>query len=183
MVEILLIIILLVISICLTIALIMNIRANRNRDNINAKIEDLAYKDFETNIYNTNYLVDNYKRIVKRIGLGKCVYITIDVDNFKFVNNVMGYEVGNKILYIIAEMMKENSKDQELVIRVGGDIFGMIMMESEESIIIERVEKIFEDVKRKVTENYTDRASINFSCGVCKIESFDETIKALDKKS
>ena len=181
--EILIIIFLSVISICLAVALVMTIMSNRKRENVNTKIEDLAYKDFETNIYNTNYLVDNYKKIVKRIGVGKCAYITVDIDNFKFVNNVMGYEVGNKILYIIADMMKENSKDQELVIRVGGDIFGMIMMEHQENVIVDRVEKIFEDIKRKISESYTDRANISFSCGVCIIESIDETIKEIIDKS
>ncbi len=156
---------------------------NNKKEEHSEKIEELAYKDFETNIYNLNYLNDNYKSIVKRMGIGNCAYFTIDIDNFKYVNNLMGYEAGNDILSIISEVMKENSKEKELVIRVGGDIFGMIIAESSQDAIICRIEEIYEGINKRISALYTQRANINFSCGVCIIEDGASTVKQVVDKS
>lgn len=156
---------------------------NQKKEAHNQKIEELAYKDIETNIYNLNYLLDNYKSIIHKIGFGKCSYITIDIDNFKFVNNVMGYETGNEILSIIAKVLVENSKPYEMVIRVGGDVFGMIMSDRNEEIVNNRIQDIFEKVKNSIINSYTERANINLSAGVTFIDNKDETAKHIIDKS
>lgn len=181
--ETVIIIVLLLTTICFAVLYLLSILKSKKEVKDNTKIEDLAYKDFETNTYNSNYLYDNYKRIVRQIGAGKCSYITIDVDNFKFVNNVMGYDAGNEILLIISDVMKANVLEKEMVVRIGGDIFGMIISEHREDVIIERVEKIFEEIKKKISEIYTDRANISFSCGVCIIDDINETAKHIIDKS
>ena len=156
---------------------------NHKKEDDNAKIEEMAYRDFETGMYNMNYLTDNYKRIVKRIGSGKCAYINIDIDNFKFVNNVMGYETGNAILTTIAKVMQDSVKEKELAIRVGGDVFGMIMEESQPNKISERIEKIFDEVKTTIFNDYTERANISFSCGVYIIDNVEENVKYTSDKA
>ncbi len=167
---------------CAIMAIIIYLISHK-KENDNSKIAEMAYVDFETGMYNMNYLIDNYKRIVKRIGAGKCAYVTIDIDNFKFVNNVMGYETGNEILMTISRVLKNNSKEKELSIRVGGDVFGMIMEENNPDKITDRIEKIFEDIKTTIFNNYTERANINFSCGVYIIDSIEDTVKHSSDKA
>lgn len=156
---------------------------SRMKKREDVKIEEFAYKDFETNSYNLNYLYANYKSIIRRIGIGKAAYVTLDIDNFKYVNNVMGYEAGSEILHIISSVMNEKSNERELVVRVGGDIFGMIMSEKEQDKVIVKIEDIIESVKKQIEEKYTERVNINFSCGVYFIINSDETIKHVIVKS
>lgn len=165
------------------IILMNNYLRKRKIEIRNAKIEDLAYKDFEADIHNLNYLNDNYTRIIKSNGAKKCAYVTLDIDNFKYVNNVMGYEAGNDIISIISRVMKANANENELAIRVGGDIFGMLILENQEETILGRIEKIFEGINNSISQIYTDRANINFSCGVYVLESMNETVKEIINKS
>jgi diguanylate cyclase (GGDEF)-like protein len=50
----------------------------------------------------------------------------IDVDNFKFVNDYYGHDVGDKLLAKIAERIRETSRATDIVARVGGDEFVLL---------------------------------------------------------
>ncbi len=163
--------------------LLVSFLLNHKKQEHDSKIEELAYRDFETNIYNFNYLSDNYKTIVRNIGINKCCYISIDIDNFKYVNNLMGYEIGSGIIHIMADVMKNSISEKELVIRFSGDIFGIIMAEHHTDDIVFRVGKIFENIKKEISNKYTDRANINFSCGVYVISSKEDDVKQVIDKS
>lgn len=147
------------------------------------KIQELAYRDFETNLYNMNYLNDNFKKIIKKLGVKKCAYLAIDINNFKLLNNVMGYDNDNEILMTLANAMSQNVKDNEVIIRISGDIFGMIIGESKKEKIEERVKKIFDSAKESIVFSYKDRANVSFSCGAYVIEDIRETVKQVSDRA
>lgn len=152
-----------------------------NQDTL--KIENLAYKDYETNMYNYNYLIDNYKNIVTKSELGKYSYVSIDIDNFKYINNIMGYEKGTEILCIVSETIRENIHEDEVAIRTIGDVFGVLLHEDIQQIIVNRIEDIFNKIKIKVGEKYTQRINFAFSSGVYTITKSEDTIKSVVDKA
>jgi len=61
------------------------------------------------------------KKIKKYSG-----FLFIDVDNFKHINDYYGHNIGDKVLTVIADRLKNIAKDSDIVARIGGDEFAFI---------------------------------------------------------
>lgn len=98
-------------------------------------------------------------------------YVTFDVDNFKYINEMFGYEYGNQVLIHIAKSIQSFVKTGELCARVSSDNFAMLLEDSgNRQELTERIMALF----RKITEcegmENVNVSSLNFSCGVYCIE-------------
>lgn len=68
--------------------------------------------------------------------------LCIDLDHFKIVNNVCGREAGNQLLCDVAEMFLSCVRKSDLVARIGGDEFAIIMRRASEAGAIAAANKI-----------------------------------------
>lgn len=87
----------------------------------------------------------------------------IDLDNFKQVNDIRGHEVGDKLLVKTAATIKANLREGDLLGRLGGDEFGILLVETDQKqgeIIISRMK---ENLLKAMA--HTD-AKVTFSVGV-----------------
>lgn len=58
---------------------------------------------------------------------GQCAALTIDLQRFKEVNDVFGHQAGDSLLQIIALRLLGNVKDTDSVIRLGADVFLIVL--------------------------------------------------------
>ncbi len=98
-------------------------------------------------------------------------YVTFDVDNFKYINEMFGYEYGNQVLIHIAKSMRDFVGAGELYARVSSDNFAMLLEDNgTRQELTERISELF----RKITECQEPEkvkfTSLSFSCGVYCIE-------------
>ncbi len=102
----------------------------------------------------------------------KYAYVTFDVDNFKYINEMFGYEYGNKVLVHIAKTMKAFVKPDELYARISADNFALLLVDAgTQTELEERIGELF----RKIVEpgepgEVLNICSLRFSCGVYRIE-------------
>ncbi|WP_157832991.1 putative bifunctional diguanylate cyclase/phosphodiesterase [Desulfofundulus thermocisternus] len=54
----------------------------------------------------------------------------IDIDNFKLVNDVYGYIVGDIVLKVVADFLQESFPDAFAIARIGGNEFGVMLMDT-----------------------------------------------------
>ncbi len=103
---------------------------------------------------------------------GKYAYVTFDVDNFKYVNEMFGYEYGNKILIHIAKVVKLFAKKDELYARVSSDNFAMMLKDDgTEEELSNRIRELFELIlEYREPEEDLAMCSLKFSCGVFRID-------------
>jgi diguanylate cyclase (GGDEF)-like protein len=67
--------------------------------------------------------------------------IFIDLDNFKLVNDIYGHSAGDSVLLKVADMLIERTRETDIVGRLGGDEFGIVLAHA-----------TFEDSQRKAAQ-------------------------------
>ena len=95
----------------------------------NAKILEISMKDHLTGLYNRHFLED-YQFIALSSAMReghKMALIMIDLNRFKAVNDTYGHAVGDKVLMETARIMQKFTRANEVIFRLGGDEFLIIL--------------------------------------------------------
>lgn len=90
---------------------------------------EVAHTDNLTKLSNRNHFQELLKQAIDDVDStqGKVILLHVDVNNFKWVNESYGYEVGDELLIQMARRLKSLVTDSCKVARVGGDEFVIIM--------------------------------------------------------
>jgi diguanylate cyclase (GGDEF)-like protein len=98
----------------------------------NAKLEIVATQDPLTGLHNRRYFDDRYQEEfsrAKRYGSELTVAI-MDIDHFKQVNDTYGHDFGDIVLRKIAAFLKSTARDSDILARIGGEEFCIILPET-----------------------------------------------------
>jgi diguanylate cyclase (GGDEF)-like protein len=133
-----------------------------------AELERLVGTDTLTPLFNRRYfmqLLDRWCWRAQRYG-GKAGLLYIDVDNLKDVNDTHGHDAGDALLVAIADGLLGVVRKSDIVARIGGDEFVVLL----ESIDPERLPEKVAVIKRKIGElnvivkNAALRPSVSVGC-------------------
>lgn len=96
-----------------------------------SKIEELAFFDPLTALPNRRLFADRLQRAIKISGRSKqyCALLSVDLDNFKMVNDVHGHSGGDLVLQATAKSLLEATRSGDTVARLGGDEFIILLEE------------------------------------------------------
>lgn len=98
-----------------------------------------SYYDSLSGLPNRALFADQTRQALKRARkLGKQVAVLyFDLDNFKFVNDSLGHEEGDRLLKIVSKRFQEYVRRGDMVARMGGDEFAVLLdeVDSEPAVI------------------------------------------------
>jgi len=99
-----------------------------------------TYRDALTGLYNRRAFnekmsqllehSEDYKR--RAMNFSPTVYVMLDIDHFKSVNDNMGHLYGDEVLLLLAQQMTESFRENDLLFRYGGEEFAMVLMDISE---------------------------------------------------
>ena len=110
-------------------------------------IKYLSFHDFLTGLYNRMFFENELKRLDNEINLPISI-IFGDVNGLKLTNDIFGHNAGDELLKKSAEILKNVCRDGDIVARVGGDEFAIILINTEAS----DAEKIISRVKTELSK-------------------------------
>lgn len=89
------------------------------------ELENLAYRDSLTGIYNRQYLY----RFFDDAPYAKGAILMVDLDNFKDINDTHGHDIGNVVLHEFSQKLDLFTKQTKYgyPVRLGGDEFVMVL--------------------------------------------------------
>ncbi|WP_372769718.1 diguanylate cyclase [Pseudoalteromonas sp.] len=88
-----------------------------------------ANTDYLTNIYNRRYFIETAEREFKRADRSKEPFalMSLDIDHFKKINDKYGHPVGDLVLQTFAKSLTANLRDEDVLARIGGEEFAIIL--------------------------------------------------------
>lgn len=96
------------------------------------RLKDTSERDPLTGLLNRRGLVARGERMVShslRTG-EELVIMACDVDNLKKINDEWGHEAGDAVIRIVANALRESSRQEDTIARTGGDEFGGLLPET-----------------------------------------------------
>ncbi|HEV2590901.1 MAG TPA: diguanylate cyclase [Gaiellaceae bacterium] len=96
---------------------------------VRARLEHLAQTDSLTGLYNHRFFHERLRAELTRASRqhDAVAVLMFDLDDFKRVNDVYGHGAGDQLLIQIARLAKETVRASDVVCRIGGEEFGVIM--------------------------------------------------------
>ncbi|AEX85011.1 diguanylate cyclase (GGDEF) domain-containing protein [Marinitoga piezophila KA3] len=149
----------LIVSLSYGFHLVINYRLLAEHSN---KMYKKAIMDPLTNAYNRSFLEEIPHK-------GKLVLI--DLDDLKKINDEFGHKKGDEILKEFVEIAKNNLRESDYVIRMGGDEFILIINAKNAENIIERIRNIFKN-----------KTGYDFSYGISDFKEFYTSFEEADEK-
>ena len=147
------------------------------------RLQKAAIIDELTGAYNRRHMNSmlndaiNYK---KRYGTTYSL-LSLDIDHFKLINDEYGHSVGDKVLVKFTDLLNGILRNVDIVFRVGGEEFNILLPEADQQQAVTVAEKIREKIYSQLT---LDNKKITVSIGVGELkqnESMDEFLKRCDK--
>ena len=96
-----------------------------------------TYRDALTGLYNRRAFnekmqqllepADNHKR--RALSYSPTVFVMLDIDFFKSINDSMGHLYGDEVLLLLAQQMTHSFRENDLLFRYGGEEFAMVLMD------------------------------------------------------
>jgi len=109
--------------------------------------------------------------------------LVIDIDHFKTVNDTYGHDTGDRVITTLAKMFLNNTRNTDIVGRIGGEEFAILMPNTDKKLALEIADRLRENVsKHKIV--LTNKAIIvNISIGLSSIHHQDESIHTIIKRA
>lgn len=113
--------------------LVLTSRDVTERRALEGRLTEMAYHDSLTGLGNRTMLHRRLSQIAARTesapdrppAAGMLFFL--DIDDFKSVNDTLGHGVGDRVLQVVADRLCSGVRAQELVVRLGGDEFGLVV--------------------------------------------------------
>ncbi|RPF48926.1 diguanylate cyclase/phosphodiesterase [Hydrogenoanaerobacterium saccharovorans] len=156
-----------------SIFILLLLHINRMQRNSRLSIMKLAYYDDLTGCYNKNRFLDRASEQL-RIGIFNYAIVMFDINNFKPINELFGYNEGNCVLKHVVAVFAEQLYGDEIYARNVADNFCLMMRnDSALDVRLERIMRLVSDYAIHSNLNY----KITCRCGVCIV---NESNRSLD---
>jgi diguanylate cyclase (GGDEF)-like protein len=150
-----------------------------------AEVQQNAITDELTTIYNRRGLFELGKREVERAHrYGRCLSaIMIDCDKFKDINDKYTHSVGDQVLRILADRMKNCIREVDILGRYGGDEFAILLPETDLTNALPVAERLRMAVCGRAIETSAGYLPLSISVGVAEICADAITFEGLLEKA
>jgi len=151
------------------------------------KVAQLSITDTLTGVYNRRYLSQRLEeefRISQRHHSSLSALI-VDIDHFKSINDEFGHQIGDEALTHVANSLKEQVRDSDLLARFGGEEFVIVLPHTSQKDAMIVAEKLRKTIASLVINSMGDR-KITISIGVATMPELnanhsDELLGAADR--
>jgi len=150
-----------------------------------AQIRRLAYFDPLTELPNRTQLQERAEALLAeaRRGQGQFGLLFLDLDHFKHINDSLGHAMGDRVLQAVAQRLRGLVRADELVGRLGGDEFLVLLRTNDAgalTALVQRVQAALAERLQLDNAQFTLTTSIGIALFPADGSSYPELLKAAD---
>ena len=129
------------------------------------EVSDKSKRDLLTGLYNKRSFEEEAAfAIANKKPEEVSILLIFDFDNFKYVNDTFGHQIGDEVLKAFATILGRAFRTQDIIGRIGGDEF-MVFMPNMSEEYISRPDKISEEILYQLSV-LTVGPAAHFSCSI-----------------
>ena len=162
------------------------VRRKRLQDRLEQNYQrsfSLALTDELTGLYNRRYLLAHLDELIERINQGGTgvAILLFDIDHFKRVNDTHGHAAGDDVLRELAARATKSVRSVDLVARLGGEEFVVVMPETDIASAAEVAERLRLAVSKEplIVTATGKRLTVTVSIGVAASERGEDRDRLL----
>jgi len=136
----------------------------------------LSYHDQLTGLYNRRY----YEEELKRLDTSRNYPLTLvmaDLNNMKFMNDTYGHKVGDDLLICFGGLLKEELREDDIVARIGGDEFVILLPKTDCQMATILIERIIEMMDHTFISGIALSAAFGCHTKISKEETLDSIFR------
>lgn len=135
------------------------------------------YTDPLTGVYNRAY----YEKVEKNVNTPAGIAV-IDIDDFKLCNDIYGHKAGDVALQTVTQIIRNNIRSNDKIIRIGGDEILLILDGIQEESFERKLERIRFQVRMARVKGYNKlQLSISIGAVVSMTETREVSVTKADR--
>lgn len=153
----------------------------------NGELERVALRDSLTPLYNRRYFVNALNERIARLRRhpGSAAVIFADVDTMKAINDFYGHAAGDFALIHVAQLLSGAVRTTDVVARIGGDEFAVILDDISEAQAIAKVTELEQMLMAQSCRYGGADVPVNASFGLTMVadqDSDEAVLQRADRK-
>lgn len=140
------------------------------------KIMYLSYHDQLTGVYNRRFFEEELKRLDQPRNLPISI-IMVDVNGLKLTNDAFGHMAGDNLLKGVSNVLKRSCRADDIIARVGGDEFAIILPKSSKDDAKVIVDRIYCESSKENLDPIVVSASAGYGTKENSSESIEKALK------
>jgi len=166
-------------------AVVVALRDLTEREEAANQIRHLAYHDALTGLPNRSLFNDRCKHaleVAQRLNYSVAI-LSLDLDRFKFANDVMGHEGGDQLLKLVGKRLLLAVRTIDTIARLGGDEFAVLLPDEASAETAGLIAQRIIDSVLKPFEINGQKVGVGVSVGIAIAPADGETVEKLLKNS
>ncbi len=150
-------------------------------------LRNLSITDSLTGLYNLrgfHALAEQALKLARR-DHENCVLLYTDLDNLKQTNDLLGHETGSQLIIETANLLRKAFRDSDIIARVGGDEFTVLMIGSsplKESEIKRRLQRQIREFNAELKHSFELSLSIGLLRFEPSLSTLEDILQQADSK-
>jgi diguanylate cyclase (GGDEF)-like protein/PAS domain S-box-containing protein len=140
------------------------------------EIRYISYQDFGTSIPNRRFFTEQLRKM-DQLKLYPLSLFIMDINGLKLLNDAFGHEKGNEALQTIANILNQTKREGDVIARIGGDEFAMIMPKTTH----DEAEKIKNRIHELVAQQNINDVQYSISIGMSVKKDVKQNISDIMK--
>src|SRR6185312_14178521 len=147
------------------------------------QLDQLAHQDSLINLPNRRGFMRELERLIARVdryGISAAM-LFVDVDGLKMINDTLGHRAGDEALIQVANLLSKGVRHSDVVARIGGDEFGILLESSDADAAHETAARLIEQISSCEVLHDGEALPLSVAIGVGMIDALDTAEAVMER--